>query len=85
MGTCPRVGWRCWAELGTVAGPAGHSVSSGPAEVSWAVAQPLTASPSGWTRRGPRVHSGPRSGVSLEAPGNKRPLPFWVLVSMATL
>ncbi|KAB0390998.1 hypothetical protein E2I00_019899, partial [Balaenoptera physalus] len=35
-----------------------------------------------WTRRGPRVHSGPRSGVSLEAPGNKRPLPFWVLACL---
>ena len=36
-----------------VAGPVGHSVSPGSAEVSWATGQPLTATPTGWIRMGP--------------------------------
>ncbi|XP_074257998.1 lamin tail domain-containing protein 2 isoform X3 [Saimiri boliviensis] len=35
----------------------------------------------GWLR----THPGAWSGVSLEAPGNKQPLPFWVLVSRETV
>ncbi|XP_057582236.1 lamin tail domain-containing protein 2 isoform X3 [Hippopotamus amphibius kiboko] len=61
MGTSRRVGWGYWAEGVTMAGPACHSVSPGPAKVSWAIAQPLTAS-SGWTKRGPRFTWGPGLG-----------------------
>lgn len=39
MGAFPRAEWV------TMGGQAGHSVVSGPAEVSWAAAQALTASP----------------------------------------
>nr|XP_054517780.1 lamin tail domain-containing protein 2 isoform X2 [Pan troglodytes] len=56
------------------------SLSGPPAKLSSGSAS-HTSSRLGW----PRTHPGAWSGVSLEAPGNKQPHPFWVLVSMATV
>ncbi|XP_011518269.2 lamin tail domain-containing protein 2 isoform X4 [Homo sapiens] len=56
------------------------SLSGPPAKLSSGSAS-HTSSRLGW----PRTHLGAWSGVSLEAPGNKQPHPFWVLVSMATV
>nr|XP_055211681.1 lamin tail domain-containing protein 2 [Gorilla gorilla gorilla] len=56
------------------------SLSGPPAKLSSGSAS-HTFSRLGW----PRTHPGAWSGVSLEAPGNKQPHPFWELVSMATV
>lgn len=67
-----------------IAGPAGPSVYPGPSEVALGFSFRLDQ-PSRRRRWGAWGSLWAMVWVSLEAPGNKQPLPFWVLVSMAML